>query len=120
VRWSELFPRDWRERYGEEIDDLLARSRRPIRDRLDLLISAIGAHRREAFRLLAERPRLLKAARALACLFVLIGIASGLSMQPRLSHGLLEIPGHWWSTIAVLPTILGLGLASVSWRRRPA
>jgi uncharacterized membrane protein YeaQ/YmgE (transglycosylase-associated protein family) len=117
VRWSRLFPRQWRERYGDDIDDQLRDSARPVRDRLDIAVSAIGARWRNLATVLARQPRLLSAARAAAGVLVLVGIVGGVWAQARLAHGALEIPGHWWSSLAVAPAVVGATIAALSRRR---
>jgi hypothetical protein len=48
-----LFPRRFRERYGDEIADLMRHSDRPARDVADLLTTALSLRIRGAFGVLA-------------------------------------------------------------------
>lgn len=102
-----LFPREWRRRYGDEITDLLASSNHPWRDRADVLAAAIAAR--------AERITAVRNVRLTAAALVVLGVLGGFWATPRLSDGPREIPGHWWSTLAVLPAVIGLGLAVAAW-----
>lgn len=53
---------------------------------------------------------------ALAGVLVVAGIVGGAWATPRLQDGWVEIPGHWWSTLAVLPAVVGVGLAALAFR----
>ncbi len=44
TRWLRLYPRDWRERYGDEIGDLLGERPFGWRARLDVVRGALDAH----------------------------------------------------------------------------
>ncbi|HEY6416869.1 MAG TPA: hypothetical protein VIX41_11540 [Acidimicrobiales bacterium] len=95
-----LFPRRWRERYGEEIADDLAHSSRPGRDRLDLLL-ALAPIWADDTRRLAMRPMLIWT-RALGAVFATVGGAMTLWATSELEGGVTALPRHWWSTAAVL------------------
>lgn len=45
MRWSRLFPHDWRQEFGDEFDDTLAKARPGLRTALDVLWAAAKAHR---------------------------------------------------------------------------
>jgi hypothetical protein len=106
-----LLPAQWRARYGGEVSDALAHSRRPLRDLLDVTRLAVELHGRE----LTMRPLWIVAAALVA-----LGLAGAAWATPQLADGVAEIPGHWWSTLAVMPLVVGLALAAglVWWRRR--
>ena len=55
---------------------------------------------------------------ALAVVLIVAGILGGAWATPRLQEGWVEIPGHWWSTLAVLPAVVGAGLAALAFRSR--
>lgn len=123
-----LFPRSWRERYGEEIADHLAHSTRSGRDRLDLLIALApmwSDRRRLSMHATHRWPRI--AAAAAATVGAVVGIVTTLWATSELEGGVTELLDHWWSTLAVLvPVIaavmvLGVGemVARRSARRTP-
>ena len=109
-------PRDVRARHGEEIADLLACSRRPVRDRVDVLIAALGS-RLDA----TIRPVLVVA------LVGVGGFTAGLLYAiGNLRDGAVEVLDHWWSTsvlaglMGAISTVLVLVLAqrrAAVWRR---
>lgn len=108
-RLLRLFPAQWRDRYGEEVADLLGGSRRPVRDRLDLLRVLPGEH----MLALSERRDLVRWLPIIAAAAILLGLVGAIQVIPDLQDGWVEIPGHWWSTLAVLPGLIGLGLAVI-------
>ena len=120
VRLLRLFPAQWRDRYGEEVTDLLGGSRRPVRDRLDLLRVLPGEH---VFAL-SERRNLVRWFPILTAALIVLGLVGAVQVIPDLQDGWVEIPGHWWSSLAVLPGLIGVGLAVVAiaarWSRRRA
>jgi hypothetical protein len=111
-----LFPRGWRDRYADEVRELLRDSPRPVRDRLDLLRSVPGEQ------LLAVRssPRLrrvlVRSLWVIAAALIAVGVLGGFWVTPQLKDGWVEIPGHWWSTLAVLPAVIGVGVAGYAAR----
>jgi len=112
-----LLPRSWRERYGEELGELLDTTRQPVRDSIDVALLALGVRVDHARSALGRTRFTLVAARALSLLLGLLGILGGGWSVSRLHHGALEIPGHWWSTLATAPLALGLLLGLIAWRR---
>jgi hypothetical protein len=110
-RWLlRLFPAQWRKRYGDEVADLLGGSRRPIRDRLDLLRVLPGEH----VLALSERRDLVRWLPLLAAACIALGLTGAILVIPDLQDGWVEIPGHWWSTLAVVPALVGVGLAVIA------
>jgi hypothetical protein len=108
-----LLPRAWRRRYGEELLDELRRRKRTPAVVLDLLALAARLRTEQLGRHFT--PVLL------ICLPAAAGGAFGTyKAVGRLSHGWVELPGHWWSapwpalTIGFLTTCL---LASAARRR---
>ncbi len=109
-------PRDVRARHGEEIADLLACSRRPVRDRVDVLIAALGLRLDATIR------------QVLVVAWVGVGgfTAALLYAIGSLRDGAVEVLGHWWSTFVLAglmgatSTVLVLALAqrrAAVWRR---
>lgn len=107
-----------RTRYADEIHELLARSRRPVRDRADLVVAAVGL----------RLGRLLRSwVLAMAVLVALSGVAVIHSIT-NLQGGAVEMLDHWWSTIAVvsagtsalaLTILLIARQRAVAWSGRP-
>lgn len=116
-----LFPEQWRAAYGEEVAEMLTASRSPWRDRADLLRAA-GVRGRQLADLLTERKDHVRYLGVVGLGLIALGLGGVWWAVPRLAHGLVEIPQHWWSTLAVLPLIAGTALAVVAWwpRRRVA
>jgi len=113
-RLLRLYPRDWRDRYGDEVSDLLARSDRPRRDTIDLVMCALSERLGRLARRRKETPMKL---RVTAAVLVALGVAGAIWSTPQLMHGWREIPQHWWSAGAtLLPLAAGLVLALVAWR----
>jgi hypothetical protein len=105
-----LLPRAWRDRYGQEALDLVGGDGRPLADLLDLARLAVELHitRTEA----AMRRTLVILSAVMAALGA-VGLAWS---TPRLTGGIAEVPGHWWSTLAVSPLPLAAVLAVLAWR----
>ena len=94
-----LYPRAWRDRYAAEVDELLARSDRPRRDQLNLVVHAPVASN--------QLPTVAVVLRFVAALSLLVlGFAIG-----QLSHGVSEVPAHWWSSAAA---VLAVGTVTAS------
>ena len=117
-RLLRLFPREWRRRYGAEVNDLLAHSRRPARDRLDLILSAFHVHTERQQQLMRERVLVLMLMPVLACVLSAVGVLGAALSAGQLTNGFREIPGHWWSTLATFPLVIGVALAVLWWRVR--
>jgi hypothetical protein len=85
-------PSDVRARYGEELEELLADSARPVRDRADVLVAGLG------LRLGSKLPVLLLGS------VVCVGLTSAGFVHSvlNLQDGAVEVLSHWWSTFALL------------------
>ncbi|MGH9120163.1 MAG: hypothetical protein ACRD0A_20540 [Acidimicrobiales bacterium] len=104
-----LFPRSWRQSYGAEVAEHLAAGRCPVRDRIDLVL-AVGpawidwlAGKRSAMRTIVIT----------AVVLVAVGLVTTVRATTQLARGLVEIPGHWWSTLAAAPLAAGLAMLLV-------
>jgi hypothetical protein len=102
-----VYPEAWRDRYGPEIEELLAVSTRPIRDHLNILKFAMAKRLEFVMRKLALPFAGLLAAASL--------FAMGWTTKD-LARGVVEIPFHWWSTIPVIGLVAAGALAF--WGRR--
>jgi hypothetical protein len=49
---------------------------------------------------------------------ILVGLAGATYTSGQRTNGWIEIPMHWWSTVATAPVIVGVIL--LAWRRRSA
>jgi hypothetical protein len=113
-RWLiRLYPRWFRDRYGDEIAELLARSTHRTGDSLNVAFHAI---------LLRTEKLMNHSIRRLADLFV-VAAAFGLGFVLNdLEHGVVEIPDHWWSSFAAVVAMASVAaraaLALVHTRRR--
>jgi len=106
-RWLlRAYPRAWRDRYGEEILDLLAASDRPVLAAIDVLATGI--------RIRIEGDGMIRTAAVLAVL----GLVWAAWAIPQLASGVLELPGHWWSAPSLLLLAGGAGLATAALVRR--
>lgn len=106
MRWLiRVYPRQWRERYGEEVADLLRCSGNPVRDTADVLRHAVLAW------LEVEVVRVTTLVAAGASL-VLLGFAVG-----QLADGVGEIHRHWWSGGALAAAVVTVAVAVTGERR---
>ena len=96
-------PRDVRARYGEEISEILAESTRPVRDRADIVLAALG------LRLGSALPALVAAALVSVAL---AGVAIFHSVA-NLQGGVGEIGRHWWSTFALAGFLTSISAAAL-------
>ena len=104
-RWLlRLYPAWFRDRYGDEIADSLARSTHRTRDSLNVALHAV---------LLRTEMLMNHSIRRLADLFV-VATAFGLGFVLNdLEHGVAEIPHHWWSSLAVLVTVASVAVRGI-------
>ena len=101
TRWLlRLYPRWFRDRHGDELADLLADS---THRRGDVLNIAVHAGRLRWESAMSRPLRLLADAVVLITVFGLGYIINDLE------HGVTEIGRHWWSSIALVVTVLGIG-----------
>ena len=103
-----LYPREWRARYGEELEVLLEAGSLGLRDRIDLLRGALDAHLHPA------RPSPLPVVAALTASALVTAHAIILAAQPVPLDwpGYLEeaLPLVILAVVALLPAIVGLWL----------
>ena len=112
-RWKNLLPPGWRRRFGPEIDDLLADTEHPLRDRLDLARLALSLYGAERSQALGRTTLTAVAASGLLLTAILSAWAAS-----NLTHGWLEIPEHWWSSLAMLPLLVTACCLRLLLRRR--
>ncbi len=101
-----LYPRRWRRRFGLEVEELLAASSRPVRDRLDLLVAAPGV-------VLAQ----LRSGDTMTLATLRMGLAvalgAGLALTvvalTQLENGLVELGQPWWSGAPALLVVVSAG-----------
>lgn len=93
---------EMRVRYADEIQALLDGSHRPVRDRADLLVTAIGL----------RLGRLLPWCLLASTVFLGLSLAVVVHSIATLSAGSVEILDHWWSTFAA--GLLGTSLVAVA------
>lgn len=109
---------DVRARYAEEIQELLEGSHRPVRDRADLVVAAIGL----------RLGRLLPWCMLGGTVLLGLSLATVIHSVANLSGGAVETFDHWWSTLAA--GAFGASLAALallsdarrranSWSRSP-
>ena len=115
-RMLRLFPRAWRAAYGSEVTEMLARSERPWRDRADLVRAAAAVRGHQLVDPLLERTDGMRYQLVAGLGLVVLGVAGGFWVTPQLAHGIVELPQHWWSTLAVLPAVAGIVLLGVAWQ----
>jgi hypothetical protein len=99
-----LYPKRWRERYGDEVSDLLARSEHPRRDHVNVVVHAVIAW--------MELP-------VVSVVLVIAAMASLLQFGytlGQLSNGLDEVHRHWWSTSSALLAVVTVAAAVTSAR----
>jgi hypothetical protein len=114
TRLLRLFPKAWQAAYGEEVADLLASSTQPWGDRLDLVRAAARVRTDQ----LNGGTIIMRALRVIAIGLLGLGLAGGGWAATQLTDGVVEIPMHWWSSLAVLPLPVGIVLAVLAWRPR--
>lgn len=101
TRWLlRLYPAWFRDRYGDELADLLARSDHRLRDVFNVVVHA-GHLRWES--------RMFRPLRHLTNALVIITVFGFGYIVNDLEHGVTEIPRHWWSSIALVVTVLTIG-----------
>lgn len=89
-----LYPRWFRARYGGEVQALLETSDRPVRDGLDVAAHALMARSEE-----------VPVRRAGGVLVVACWAVFGYCLND-LAGGIVEVPEHWWSSLAAVATVV--------------
>jgi hypothetical protein len=108
VQLIALYPRAWRERYGDELAAILVAEPPGLRARLDLVRGALDAHLHPA----VPSPLPVAAALTASALAVAHAIALGVQPVPTDWPGYLEdaLPLIIGSVAAMLPALVGLWL----------
>jgi len=107
-----LFARRWRRRYGKEVLEMYARSRRPISDWLDLFRTGSVSIMEETM-----RSRLVQLLVVMCALFA----GGAIYTISELAGGIREAPDHWWSTAPYVGLLMSLAaLVLIVGRRRTA
>ena len=83
-----MLPAEIRTSHGDEIEEMLAISARPVRDGADVVIAGVGLR-------LGRATRPLLVAAVISIFVFLLGLMHAVG---NLQHGVAEIPNHWWST----------------------
>ena len=91
-----IYPHDWRQRYGQEVEDLLDRSDRPMRDSVDVAVHAIAKRMENCMRRFIS---LIQIVATILAAVSLVGFGYALN---DLAGGITEVARHWWSTIPIL------------------
>lgn len=108
ARIAALYPRAWRQRYGDELEDLLEAGNLGLRERVDLLRGALDAH------LHPERPSRLPVVAAVTAGALATAHATAIAVQPVPTDwpGYLEdaLPLIAGAVAALLPALIGLWL----------
>ena len=100
IRWLlRLYPAWYRDRYGVEIADLVANSDHRLRDVTNV---AVGAVRLRWENHMIRPLRHLADASAVGTVFILGYVVNDLE------HGISEIGRHWWSSMALVVTVIAL------------
>lgn len=107
-RYVGLYPRSWRDRYGDELEEILERERLGLRTRVDLLRGAIDAHLHPVV------PSRLPVLAAVTASALAVAHALALAVQPVATEwpGYLEdaLPLIAGGVAAMIPVLLGLWL----------
>lgn len=108
-----LLPTSFRDRYGDELMELLGESRHPLRDSVDLIFLAIRLNLENA---------MTGVFRWTGLGLILVGMFASGYATSDLGDGLAEMHRHWWSTAPVVGVLAGglLLLASNRLRGRGA
>lgn len=101
-----LYPRRWRRRFGPEVEELLAASSHPIRDRFDLLVAAPRA---VLAQLRSEDTMTLDILRMGLAIALGAGLALTAVALTQLQDGVMELGRHWWSGAPALLVVVSVG-----------
>ncbi|XAS69121.1 hypothetical protein V3C33_07655 [Micrococcaceae bacterium Sec5.7] len=109
-----LFPRSWSARYWDEMADLCRQSPRPVAAVVDMVLLAARLRAQQ----LARHAGWAVSVSSALVFAAAVGIAA---CVPRLAHGWVELPGHWWSAPWLLAGALGCaGFSAVLYGKRPS
>lgn len=113
TRWLlRLYPAWFRDRYGEEVVDVLATSDRRLRDVINIAVAAVR---------LRWEDRMTRPLRHLADAFTVVSVFILGYVVNDLEHGIGEIGRHWWSLFALVVTVVALiarAVIETMYRRR--
>jgi hypothetical protein len=115
-----VYPRAFRDRYADEIDQLLRQGGRPVSDRVDLLTAAVRVWRQHFGSSTGRsrgRENVMRVLLAAAGLLLLGAVTTGWAVV-GLADGPAELVRHWWSSLALLPLAAAGLLAGLAWARR--
>ena len=100
TRWLlRLYPSRFRDRYGDEIADLLADSDHRARDVINVAVAALR---------LRWETDMTRPIRHLADAFVILTVFILGYAVNDLQHGIGELGRHWWSSMALAITVVAL------------
>lgn len=120
MRWLLFaYPRWWRAKYGDELIAMLESTDIGSRIVLDVFVSGVMVRVDTAALAMERKTMNRRILIGLGMVLLLIGTATTVWATSELENGLTEIPGHWWSTLAVLPAVAGLGLLGTGLWLRP-
>lgn len=103
ARWLvKLMPEQHRDRYGEEMLELLHHSSRPTGDLINVAAFVLRWRTEDALR----EPLIIVAA-----ILAAVSLFAGGYVVAELADGLTELHKHWWSTLPFLGLLLAVGLA---------
>jgi hypothetical protein len=60
----------------------------------------------------------LRKVQILGAVLVVVGLTGLIWSVTHLSGGIADLPGHWWSTLALLPLVVGVTLLVWTWTLR--
>ena len=110
-----IAPKKWRDRYEQEVLEMLRQSRHPFLDRFDLFRTAIALRWHERMKEMWVSRKVIV---AFGLFLALTGVAAMWSAVLQLAQGWAELPMHWWSAPTILPVVAGLAVAAVGLLRR--
>ena len=100
IRWLlRLYPKQFRDRYGDELVELIERSDHPRRDAVDVALHA-GRLRLETL--------MTRSLRHLLDVVVVVAVFGLGYAVNDLQGGITEILRHWWSSFALVFTALAI------------
>lgn len=103
-------PEEHRDRYGEEMLELLHHSSRPTGDLINVAAYVLRWHMEAALR----EPLIIVAA-----ILAAVSLFAGGYVVAELADGLTELHKHWWRTLPFLGFLIAVGLAVVARTQGP-